>query len=127
MNLISIRVVINLDFNNIEEVIFLDKSLKDKLPEFRNLFNQWNLGRTTPGLHPLAQRTMHELLNLLSPEHIEIIEKHTGMKVNLDKTPKLNFMNFSCNINDLEEELNKINGNFAISRSDELIYVCSYN
>jgi len=44
-----------INLQNIEEIIFLDKKVQEHLPEYRYLFDQWNLAHRVSGLKQMAQ------------------------------------------------------------------------
>ena len=116
-----------LDANNVEELIFMDKGLCKKLPDFKISFDHWKLGSTTPGLRTLAKRAILEFLASLEDNHINIIENHLKMRINVDKNldPRT-VRDIKSTANSLNETLKRLNpkGNFSISRDGEQVYIC---
>lgn len=74
-----------INLRNIEEAIFFDKKAQALLPEFRHLFDQWQLGQRIPGMKTLGQRSVLDLLNSLNEIHIRKLEEYFGDTILVDK------------------------------------------
>lgn len=70
-----------INFQNIEETFFLDRKIQELLPEFRQQFDSWRIAQMIPGLKPLSQKSVLEVLNNLDKSHLEKISKHFGQQV----------------------------------------------
>ena len=74
-----------INFQNIEETFFLDRKVQDLLPEFKQQFDSWKISQMVPGLKPLAQKSLFEVLNNIDKKQIEKLEKHFGTNVYINK------------------------------------------
>jgi hypothetical protein len=92
-----------INFQNIEEIIFFDKKVKEMLPEFRHLFDQWQLGKTIPALGGLGSRSVLDLLNSLESEHLEKLEKYFRQKVTINKIDNSIVKNYSFSPQDSDD------------------------
>ena len=70
-----------INFQNIEETFFLDLKIQELLPEFQQQFDSWRIAQMIPGLKPLSQKSVLEVLNNLNKSHLEKISKHFGQQV----------------------------------------------
>ena len=66
--------MININLLNAEEILFLNKEIRDNLPEFRQIFQQWDFAKSTLVLRSIAKKSIMDLLNNISPAQIDIIE-----------------------------------------------------
>jgi hypothetical protein len=110
--------VINL--NNIEELIFFDKKAQALFPEFRHLFDQWQLGQRIPGMKTLGQRSILELLQLFDQNDIIKLEDYFGDKIMLERLDHHIVANYSWSLED-QNELCQFVGyrDFCISRNKD--------
>lgn len=74
-----------INLNNIEQLIFFDKKLQVLLPEYRHLFDQWQLGQRVPGMKTLAQRSILDLLNSLNKKNITVLEEYFKNTIVVEK------------------------------------------
>jgi hypothetical protein len=116
--------MIELNLQNVEELVFYDSNLHKLLPEFRHLFDQWKLGKTT-ALKSLAKRSLMDFLKALTPEQVKIIEKHLNTSIFVDRMDYSIVNNYSFCLDDAEEKLNQLGDvpNFCVSRNEDQIYV----
>lgn len=78
--------MIILNFANVEELIFHDRSLQNLLPaEFFSLFEQWRLGIQFPALKQLGKHAILDFLNQLNEDHVEILESYFQEKIILER------------------------------------------
>ena len=117
--------MLNLNLNNVEELVFFDKTLQNLLPEFRYLFDQWKLAKMSPALRTLGKRTLMDFMNDIGKEHIQILEHHFKTKVTIDKLDYHVVRNYTFSASELEGELNKIKGfaNFSTHRDGNQVYL----
>ena len=116
----------NINFNNVEELIFYNKKVQSLLPEFRNYFAQWELGKITPALRSLGKRSMLDFLNALEPKHLQILSDHFGYEVALQKMEYNSIKNLCCGLDEVEDSICGIEGfvDLAIHRNNDQIYIC---
>lgn len=67
-----------LNLQNIETLIFLDSKIKNLLPEFSMLFEQWKISKRVPGLKTMGQQCLIDLLNSLENEQLLKLEEYFG-------------------------------------------------
>lgn len=117
---------INLNLRNVEELVFQNKEIIGKLPEYRHLFDQWRLGKLSPALRQFTKKSLMDFINTIKDEHIQILEGHFGVKVTLDKLDYHTVKLIQCKIDEAEEVLNNTDGysNFTTSREGDDIYLC---
>jgi hypothetical protein len=77
--------MIEINFQNIEQVFFLDKKVQELLPEFRQQFDSWRLAQMAAGLRPLAQKSIFDVLNNITDEQIQRLVRHFGQHVYINK------------------------------------------
>jgi hypothetical protein len=115
--------MLTINIENIEEVIFYDPKIHLLFPEFKNIFNQWKLGKRN-SLRTLVQNSIFELLNSINDEHIEKLEKHLNKKLVLNKIDHHLVKSVRIPIPE-ENEVFEIQGyrNFATYRDGEHLYI----
>lgn len=74
-----------INLKNIEEFVFYDKKLQKLLPDLRQQFDQWRFAKTATGLNSLAKRTTADVLNALTPHHVQILEEYFKEKITISK------------------------------------------
>jgi hypothetical protein len=119
--------VISINLNNIEELVCYNTSVRNALPEFKPLFDQWKFSKMTPGFKSLGQRLLLELLSKITPEHVSIIEDRIGQRIFLEKSPEwrsVRLLDFS--LEEAENRLNELNpfAELAVHRDGERVYIC---
>jgi hypothetical protein len=109
------------------EIVFRDKKLQARLPEFRHLFDQWNLSLMTPGLRSLGQRSVLDFLQGIDESHRQVISDYLGEVTDVDKNlfPH-SVRRLEFHVGTAEHDLNKINpgGNVSTYREGDRLYVC---
>ena len=116
-------IIINL--NNAEEILFFNKNIRESLPEFQQIFRQWDLAKTNLLLRNIAKKAVSNLLESLSEQDLIKISNILGDYVTLDNLDSHIVKNIILPLEIAEEELNKTNNfnNFSISRGQDKIYV----
>jgi hypothetical protein len=89
-----------INIKNIEEIIFYDKILTEKLPEFRHLFDQWRLAQRVQSLKNIIQGSIFEVLNSLNEKHIKILEEYFSEEVFVNKINNKLVANFELSLDD---------------------------
>jgi hypothetical protein len=118
-------IVINL--KNVEELIFQKAELRKLLPDLQHLFDQWHLSYRLPALGSLRTKSKLDLINLMSDEHIRVLEEYFQDSVVIDK---LNYnivknILFPLDLERLGGLLSDVEGfaNFTISRDVDKVYI----
>lgn len=116
-----------LDKNNIEELIFMDKRFHKELPDQKHHFDQWVLGQRVPALRFLSQKSTLELLEQLNtPINIAILERYFKEKVFVKTIDYHVVRHHKVPLEDLDFFLNDMQGfanNFSVSRDDRYAYL----
>ena len=114
--------MIILNISNIEELIFYDNKVKQKLPEFSDIFKQWAFAKQFSNFRQLVKRTLSDFLDNLNEQHIEILSQYFGTKVSIDNLDYHIVKNhtFDTNTTHLDEA---IGFNPSICRNKDHIYV----
>ena len=116
-----------LNLQNIEELIFLDNMVRTLLPDLRHIFDQWLLSKRVPTLRSLRLRSLMDMLNSLSNEHIRKLEEYFQDSLALDKIDYHIVRNVTLPLSfNADKELSDSVGysNFAISRNGDQVYIC---
>jgi hypothetical protein len=92
-----------INIQNIEEQIFYDKKIRNILPDFKNLFDQWTISQTIPGMKFLALKSALELLNSLNENHIQILEEYFSDKILIDRLDHRTIANLSCTVDEIND------------------------
>lgn len=117
-----------LNFSNIEELIFFDKTLQNMLPvNLFGLFEQWRLAKRMPFLKELGKNAVLDVLNNLTDEDIEILEQYFGEKIIVEKLNYNVALNIKVSLSEIDncQELCLIEGfnNFGTWRDDQYFYI----
>ena len=115
--------VMNINLSNVEEIVFYDKQLQRKLPEFRHLFDQWTLALQVPTLRSLGKRSVLDFLNNLEDEHIAIIERHLGSEIAVDKLDYHIVRNYDFPVEDADLDGLQTYADFAVFRDEDQLYI----
>lgn len=113
-----------INLKNIEELIFFNKEIQQLFPEFRHLFDQWQLGQRIPGMKTLGQRSILELLDSLDYDKISKLEKYFEDLVIVEKMDHKLVSNYEWNL-DEDNELCEFLGfrEFCLSRNANKIKI----
>jgi hypothetical protein len=113
-----------INLQNIEELIFFDKKVHSFFPEFRHLFDQWQLGLRVPGMRTLGQRSVLELLNSLNEKNISKLEEYFSDKILVNKIDHRIVAHYNFNIGE-DNRLCEFAGfrDFTISKKKDAICV----
>lgn len=117
--------MITLSMQTIEKLILFDKKAQTLLPEFADLFKQWQFG-LRGGLSLLCKQSIVDLMQLIKQEHIDTLEKYWGSPVIFQKIDSSIVRNYNSNIDSLETLLNNMTDfqdNVCISRNGDQVYL----
>lgn len=107
-----------INLQNIEEIIFYNKKIQSLFPEFKHLFDQWNLSKRIITLQSLGKRTIIDLLNSLNKDHINKLENYFNDKIFLDKINGNTVYNIYADINNIENNFSEFK-DFCITRNKD--------
>lgn len=96
MNLDSVwyKSMIDLNFSNIEELVFYDKEAQNMLPpSYFSLFEQWRIAKRLPMLGSIGKQAVLDLLNSLTDDEVRSLETYFGDKIIVER------LNYSVNHN----------------------------
>lgn len=99
-----------LNFQNAIDIVFWDKSLQNKLPQYLHHFDAWKLGTMVPALKITAKRAVLDFINEVDEYSLEIISAHIGQAVSIDRLPYNLVKNLNIPISLLEEALADFEG-----------------
>jgi hypothetical protein len=118
--------MIFLNIQNIEDLIFNNHKIRNLLPDLRHIIDQWTLSKYGM-LRSLKLRSLADMLNSLTPEHIKLLEKHFCDTIAIDKIDYNIVKNIIISLepNEIEKVLPSFNGfdNIAISRDAKQLYI----
>jgi|SRR5581483_8476021 len=120
-----------LNFKTVEDLIFYDKIIQNKLPEFSNLFKQWTMGKVHPEVGFLSKKAVLDFLKKINEEHIKILSDYFNCEIivqkvdiNIVKTyPVIGLENAESFLNSLEKD--EIN-NLVCYRDANQIYLSTW-
>jgi hypothetical protein len=121
--------MIQINIQNVEKIIFQNDQLWRDLPDLRHLREQWRLSRVSPALRAMGKKAILDFLNKVKKEHENIISKHLGTSVTIDKLDYHIVQNMEFSIEDAELELNLLEAEkplysyFGTYRKNNKIYI----
>lgn len=95
--------MLNINFQNVEELIFQNKEVWQKMPDLIYLRDQWRISRMTPMLRALGKKSVLDFLSKISEKHEKIISEHFDSPVTIDKLDRHVIKNIQYSINDAED------------------------
>jgi hypothetical protein len=116
-------------YQNIEELIFCDEELQNKLPEFKGYFNTWMFAVKQPSLKMTAQKSLIEVLRRLHNEKcVKILKEHFATEdVVIEQIDSGIVYNLSFPLNEAENLLNAmptvLKESYFIYRDDDTLYI----
>jgi len=115
--------VINLTFQNIEELIFFDNKVQQLFPEFSFIFNKWILG-TRSGMKSMAKDALFDFINIISNDQLDKISDYWGLPVSLQRIDSSIVKNIIVNKENLQDKLCELDDwNVSIARKDDQMYL----
>ncbi len=101
-----------INFSNIEELIFLNAELRQKI-DLRHIFDQWMLGFRIPALISMRNKAKLDLMAELTEDHVKIIEEFYKTSLTLERINYNIVENLNFPISDIKVNFE----NFAIYRN----------
>jgi hypothetical protein len=78
--------MIQLNFSNVEELIFFNKEVQNLLSiEKFSIFEQWRMAKRISFLSSIGKQAILDFLNTLNEEDIFILEKYFNEKIEVEK------------------------------------------
>lgn len=78
--------MIDLNFSNVEELIFYDKEAQKMLPSsYFSLFEQWRIAKRLPMLKDIGKQALLDFLNGLTDADIESLELYFGESLAVER------------------------------------------
>ena len=119
--------MIKLNIQNVEELVFSDKDLRKKIPDYNHLFASWDLSKMSLSLRNLGKKAVLDFLSSLQPEHVEIISQHINFSVELEILDYRLVKNITTTLINVEGELDQV-GNYNLTpyREGEQVYITAW-
>jgi hypothetical protein len=92
-------------FKDVEEIIFSHPIIQKTLPKYKSFFDSYKFSKINPVLKNLAIRSVFGFINSINEEEIKIISDILGYEISINKVNVDNIKNISCNINEIEFNL----------------------
>ena len=86
---------ITLDYKNVEQIVFHNKTIIEQLQKYKNIFDTWLMASTVPQLRYIKNNIVITFLNYLDKNDLEIISNILGVKVLLSDTVQKPIENIS--------------------------------
>lgn len=99
---------INLDYNNVEEIVFENKRVVASLPQYKHLFDSWLLSKRVTTLKNLGQRSLLDFLETITEDDVEIISIVTNIDVVFNKVNLKRYFDIKSSPEELENELSSV-------------------
>lgn len=96
---------ISLNAKNVEEIVFKNKTISNKLTKYKHIFDTWHFANMMPQLRYIRNNIVIELLNFLNHSDLETISEIIGEEVTVDKFVKKPVQNIQSNYDSLEFDL----------------------
>ncbi len=117
--------MITINLQNVEELIFYNKAAQQVLPEFRNIFQTWGLGKRVSALKNLSQKALFDFFEELKEEHIHRLEQFFGTAIKVVTTDPHLVKHYSFTLDEAEDAMNELalDGNFFVWRDCSRVYI----
>lgn len=120
-----------LNSSNIEKLVLLNSEITNVLTNLVDEINQWRFGQLYPKLKPLAQKAKIDILNKLTKNDLNLIQKHLNLpSLDVEKLDYSIIKNHNSTIYEIEKTLNDnddvLLGNFCFYRNGDSIYISSW-
>ena len=114
----------NLNIKNAEELIFYNKILRSKLPDFENLFSTWDRSIVNKD-RAIQKRAIIDFLSSITQKHIQVLKGYFNEEVKVDSIDCHMVKSFKFPISGAECGLCGMAGyaNFAITRDADQLYI----
>ena len=107
-----------LTFNNVEDLIFYDKQVRQLMPNLSACFSKWDLGRRG-GIVAMAKEAVVELLSSITADNLAALSAKAGKKFDVRRVDMAVVHNGKCDKEGLVAALD--GGNVVLSRDGDRI------
>lgn len=94
--------MIFLNINNVEELIFTDKKVREFLPDYKYLFDSFDLSKVSPALKQLGIRCFNDFLKKIKKDELINVEKYLNQEIKIEDFNLDLIKNLQGNIENLE-------------------------
>lgn len=117
-----------LNSRNVEELVFQDKALQQRLPDFHDLFHTYAVGRRVAGLKHLCKKSVFDFFDQVVDRHVVVLSDYFGDEVMLNEADPHLVSTHSYNIEEADEKLNYAGlvGNYFVWRDESRLYVSTW-
>jgi hypothetical protein len=117
--------MLDINFTTVQKLIFEDEEVQKKLPEFKDLFQQWKLGTLVPSLRPMAQKSLLDLLNQLGDENIRTLEQHFGTTIKLERLDYTLVKSHTVKLSEVQNRIEQlgVEGELFLYRDANHLYI----
>ncbi len=120
--------MLKLNFSNVEELIFYDTTIQNKLPSHMfSIFEQWRLSKRVSYLREIGKRALLDFLNQLNDSDLPILENYFGEKIIIERLNYDIVQNIKLPLSEVGicAELCNTEGfsNFSTWRDNEHLYI----
>jgi len=114
-----------INIQNVEELIFYNKEIWQKIPDLIHLRDQWRISRISPVLRAMGKKSLLDFLNQAKPIHEEILSDHFDKLVTIDRIESNIIKNteFFVEDDDVNLDSHEIYNGFSIYRKKNKVYV----
>ena len=111
-----------LNSDNVEELIFYDQKLHLLVPELLPLIQQWQITQRVPGLTSLRRKTVLDMLNSLTEQHLAALEIYFGEPVRVERLDYQVVKNIEGS---LDMSMSDVEGfkHLVVSRNEDRLYI----
>lgn len=74
-----------INFQNVEEIIFYNEEIWKKIPDLIHLRDQWRISRITPMLKAMGRKAILDFLRTIKPYHEEALSEYFKDTVTIDR------------------------------------------
>jgi len=94
--------MIFLSINNIEELVFTDKKVREVLPSYKYLFDSYDLSKVSPALKQLGIRCFNDFLKKVNQNDLELLSKYLKNEIKVEFINTDCVKNIDCNFDEVE-------------------------
>jgi hypothetical protein len=107
---------------NVEELVFYDQKVHLLIPDLGPLIQQWQLTQRVPGFNYLRRKSVLDLLNSLTEQHLAVLEQYFGEPVRVERLDYLVVKNME---GPLDMDLSDVEGfkHLVVSRDEDRLYL----
>lgn len=111
--------MINLNFFNIEEIIFLNQEIRNKFLDLKHIIDQWDMGYRFAGLDFIKKRAKLDMLNSLNEDHLKVLTEFLKDSIVIDRIDYNVIKNFKFPVETVPN-LEDVNiSNFCVTRNKD--------